>query len=221
MKYTGIIFDLDGTLLDTLEDLADSMNAVLADLNLPQHPLSDYRLFVGKGMRNLITNVLPPEMRNDELIEKCFTAMFTEYGRRWDAKTHPYEGIPELLDALTDMKIQMSIVSNKDHYFTLRVVEKFLGKWKFHAVFGERQGIPRKPDPVSLIEAAGIMALRPAEIICLGDSGSDMTAAISAGMLPVGALWGFRDAEELKDHGAEVLLNNPVELLNLLARPRQ
>lgn len=219
MKYTGIIFDLDGTLLDTLEDLADSMNAVLAGLDLPQHPLSDYRYHVGKGMRNLITNVLPPELRNDELIENCFTAMFTEYGSRWDAKTQPYDGIPELLDALTAMKICMSIVSNKDHYFTTRVVEKFLGRWKFDAVFGERSGIARKPDPVSLIEAAGIMALSPGEIICLGDSGSDMTAAINAGMLPVGALWGFRDAQELLDNGAKKLLKKPGELLNLLSRP--
>ena len=216
MKYKGIIFDLDGTLLNTLEDLADSMNAVLAGLNLPLHPLSDYRYHLGRGMRSLISNVLPPELRSHELIEKCFTEIFTEYGKRWDSKTRPYEGIPGLLDDLTARGISMSIVSNKDHYFTVRVVEKFLGRWKFHAVFGERQGVARKPDPVSLVEAAGIMGLNSAEIICLGDSGNDMAAAVEAGMLPVGALWGFREAEELLACGAKVLVKQPPDMLPLI-----
>lgn len=212
MKYKGIIFDLDGTLLDTLEDLADSVNAILAELNLPLHSLADYRYHVGKGMRSLITNVLPAEARSDKLIDECIDRMFAEYGKRWDAKTHPYDGVPELLETLTAHNIPMSIVSNKEHHFTLRVTEKFLGRWKFRAVFGEREGVARKPDPVSLLEAAKIMGLGCEDIICLGDSGSDMTAAVNAGMHPVGALWGFRDAGELLQNGAEVLVRRPMEL---------
>ncbi|HNX25635.1 MAG TPA: HAD family hydrolase, partial [Spirochaetota bacterium] len=133
-----------------------------------------------------------------------------------DAKTHPYEGIPELLDSLSTHNIPMAIVSNKEQHFTLRVVEKFLGRWKFHAVFGEREGVARKPDPVSLLEAAGIMELRCGDILCLGDSGSDMAAAVNAGMHPVGALWGFREADELLVHGAEVLVKQPADLVRLL-----
>ena len=212
MKYKGIIFDLDGTLLNTLEDLADSVNAVLAGLDLPQHTLADYRYHVGRGMRSLITNVLPAGLRDEKLIDECCGKMFIEYGKRWDAKTRPYEGIPVLLDSLEAHNIPMSIVSNKEQHFTLRVVEKFLGKWKFQAVFGERKGVARKPDPVSLVEAAGIMELKCGDILCLGDSGSDMTAAVNAGMHPVGALWGFRDAGELLQNGAEVLVRRPMEL---------
>lgn len=215
MKYKGIIFDLDGTLLDTLEDLADSVNAILAGLGLPLHSLADYRYHVGKGMRSLITNVLPPELRDDKLIDECVGRMFVEYGRRWDARTHPYDGIPGLLDALAVRNIPMSIVSNKEHHFTLRVTEKFLGRWHFHAVFGERSGVARKPDPVSLLEAAGIMELRCGDIVCLGDSGSDMAAAVNAGMHPVGALWGFREAEELLSGGAKVLVKHPADLVKL------
>lgn len=216
MKFKGIIFDLDGTLLDTLEDLADSVNAILAGLNLPQHSLDDYRYHVGRGMRSLITNVLPAEMRSDKLLNECVARMFAEYGKRWDAKTRLYEGIDGLLDTLTAHNIPMSIVSNKEHHFTLRVTEKFLGRWKFSAVFGEREGVARKPDPVSLFEAAGIMELKCEDILCLGDSGSDMAAALNAGMYPVGALWGFRDADELLVHGAKVLVKHPVEVAELL-----
>ncbi len=216
MNYSGIIFDLDGTLLDTLEDLADSVNSILSEINLPQHPLEDYRYHVGKGMRNLITNVLPQEMRTAELIDRCVDMMFTEYGKRWDAKTKIYDGIPELLDTLTSMNMRMSVVSNKEHHFTLRVVDRFLGRWRFDAVFGERQGVPRKPDPAGLMEAAAVMGVEPRRIICLGDSGSDMTAAVSAGMLPVGALWGFRDRDELLGHGAKMLISGPLQLAEII-----
>ena len=151
-------------------------------------------------------------IRSDRLIDECVDRMFVEYGKRWDAKTHPYEGIPGLLDCLAGRSIPISIVSNKEHFFTLRVVEKFLGRWKFHAVFGERSGVACKPDPVSLIEAAGIMQLERNSIICLGDSGSDMAAAVNAGMYPAGALWGFREAGELLDSGARVLVKQPADL---------
>lgn len=213
--FKGVIFDLDGTLLDTLEDLADSMNAVLGKMNLPQHPLTDYRYFVGKGMHNLVRNALPPDMREEGFVDSCFDRMFVEYGKRWDRKTRIYNGIPELLEALTVTGIRMSIVSNKAQHFTIPVVEKYLSRWKFCAVFGERQGVPRKPDPVSLIEAAEIMGLSHEEIVCLGDSGSDMTSALNAGMFPAGALWGFRGPEELISSGAEILIEHPMELLKL------
>jgi phosphoglycolate phosphatase len=154
-------------------------------------------------------------VRSDKLVDECVKKMFIEYGKRWDAKTRPYAGIPELLETLSAHNIPMSIVSNKEDSFTIRVVEKFLGRWEFRAVFGERSGVARKPDPVSLLEAAGLMGLGCEDIICLGDSGSDMTAAINAGMLPVGALWGFRDAKELNDHGAKVLVKQPVEVAEL------
>ena len=213
MKFKAVIFDLDGTLLDTLDDLADSMNAALENHSFGTHAVSDYKILVGKGMRNLVTMALPPDKRSDEIITACYNEMFEEYSKRWDRKTRPYEGIGALLDSLTDKRIQMAILSNKIDYITQPVVRKYLGKWKFEAVFGERNGIPRKPDPSSLFEIARIMGRMSEEIICLGDSGSDMTAAISAGMYPLGVRWGFRDAEELLVHGAEKVIGKPSELL--------
>jgi len=215
MNFKAVIFDLDGTLLDTLADLSDSMNSVLERMSLPTHHLSDYKILVGRGMRNLVTSALPPEMRTGEIIEQCYTAMFDEYGRRWDKKTRPYEGIEELLTELGSKRIRMAILSNKLDTLTQLVVQKYLAKWNFEAVFGEREGVPRKPDPAGLFEIAGIMNITPAEILCLGDSGSDMTAAINAGMYPAGAQWGFRGREELISYGALKVFEKPADLLGI------
>lgn len=215
MNFEAVIFDLDGTLLDTLEDLSDSMNSVLERISLPPHSLSDYKILVGKGMLNLVTSALPPEMRTEERIDQCYTAMFEEYGRRWDKKTRPYEGIDILLDVLNQKKIKAAVLSNKLDQLTQLVVKKYLGRWRFEAVFGEREGVPRKPDPAGLLEISDMMNVPPDAIICLGDSGSDMTAAIKAGMYPAGALWGFRGRDELLSHGALKLFEKPVDLLEL------
>jgi len=215
MNFKAVIFDLDGTLLDTLADLSDSMNSVLERMSLPSHHVSDYKILVGRGMRNLVTCALPAEVRTEETINQCYEAMFEEYGRRWDKKTRPYEGIEELLNELSRKKIRMAILSNKLDALTQLIVQKYLGRWEFEAVFGEREGVPRKPDPAGLFEISGIMNISPAEIICLGDSGSDMTAALSAGMYPAGALWGFRGREELFSHGAIKVFEKPVDLLEL------
>lgn len=216
MKCKAVIFDLDGTLLDTLDDLADSMNSVLAAMSLPLIPLNEYKILVGRGMRNLVTTSLPPELRSEELIDRCYSAMFEEYGRRWCIKTRPYDGIPELLDGLAVKEIPAAILSNKVDKITQLVVKKYLAGWKFEAVLGEREGVPRKPDPAGLLEIAGLMRIPADEIICLGDSGSDMTAALGAGMYPVGALWGFRSRSELVGHGAKKVIETPTELLAII-----
>jgi len=184
-------------------------------MSLPLHSQGEYKILVGKGMRNLVTSALPPELRTVDKIEQCYTEMFEEYGRRWDKKTLPYEGIEQLLDELGRKNIRAAILSNKLDTITQLVVKKYLGNWNFEAVFGEREGVPRKPDPAGLFEIADIMKLPPDEILCLGDSGSDMTAAISAGMYPAGALWGFRGRDELISHGALVVFEKPVDLLDL------
>jgi len=215
MKFKAVIFDLDGTLLDTIEDLTDSMNTVLAGLELPLHSVSEFKKLVGKGMRNLVVSSLPESMQTDEIVDRCYNSMFETYGNRWDVKTRPYDGIPELLDSLTEKNIHLAILSNKIDKITQLIVQKYFPGWKFDAVFGERPGVPRKPDPAALNEIIQIMQLEPAEIICLGDSGSDMEAAIKAGAYPVGALWGFRDADELLSHGAKIMIKKPGELLEL------
>ena len=215
-KFKAVVFDLDGTLLDTLDDLADSMNHVLESNGFPIHDIDEYRYFVGNGLRNLATKALPPEHRNTETIDSAFNNMLKEYHKRWADKTIPYTGIPELLDQLTAKGIKLAILSNKEHGLTLKVVEKFLSKWKFEAVFGERIGIPRKPDPAAALEIIKILNIPAHDIIYLGDSGTDMQTATNSGMYAVGALWGFREAEELINSGAKRVIDTPGELLSEL-----
>jgi phosphoglycolate phosphatase len=213
MKYNAVIFDLDGTLLDTIDDLADSMNAVLKRLSFPVHDTDSYRYFVGTGVKNLVRKALPEGFRTEDNIEKYASAMSKEYELRWDNKTRPYDGIIDMLDALGSMSIKMAVLSNKLHEFTLKVVEKFLPINYFEYVFGEREGIPKKPDPAGALEISNLMKIPPECFLYVGDSDTDMITATSAGMYPIGVKWGFRDPNELIRTGAKTIIENPQELL--------
>jgi phosphoglycolate phosphatase len=138
------------------------------------------------------------------------------YERNWNVKSRPYPGIPELLDALTARGMKMAVLSNKPHDLTQKVIEMLLPSWRFEAVMGERPPIPRKPDPSSALEIASRLGVEPAGFLYMGDTATDMRTANAAGMYAVGALWGFRNAEELIESGAKKLIAKPVELLELL-----
>jgi phosphoglycolate phosphatase len=214
MNFRAVLFDLDGTLLDTLEDLAHSVNRVLAARGLPGHPVEAYRYFVGEGITMLIRRALPPERRDEATIEKCRTEFERDYGNNWHIRTRPYEGVPAMLDRLTELKVPMTIVSNKPDAFTKLCVAQLLASWRFGPVFGKREGIPRKPDPAGALEATRMLDVEPRNVIYLGDTGTDMQAASAAGMYGVGALWGFRDREELRNAGAKKLLERPQRMLD-------
>lgn len=216
MKYKAIIFDLDGTLLDTLEDLANSMNQVLKSQGLPIHETEKYKQFVGSGMYNLALRALPLDKRDESFIKHCQNLMQEEYKKRWADTTKPYEGIPELLDRLTTLGCKKAVLSNKPHEFTQLIVKKLLERWSFDAVFGERPGIPRKPNPAGALEIAKLLDIPPKEFIYMGDSGIDMNTAKSAGMYAVGVLWGFRDAAELMENGADLIIKTPIELFSVI-----
>jgi len=215
-NYRAVIFDLDGTLLDSIEDLSDSMNAVLKDAGYPIHEIQSYKYFVGNGMEKLVFNALPQEYRCEDTIKKLTEKMNQEYDKRWNVKTHPYDGIAELLDALITKNIDMAVLSNKPDKFTKIIVKELLSNWKFHVVYGERKFVPKKPDPTGAIEIAHTLGLKPREIIYLGDTNTDMQTAISAGMYAVGALWGFREKDELVSSGAKAVIQKPLELLNFM-----
>lgn len=211
------MLDLDGTLLDTLEDLADSMNSTLVRFGFPVHEVQKYRYFVGDGMENTVIRCLPDSAKNDPpLISRCLEVMRQTYRSNWNVKSRPYPGIPELLDALTARGLKMAVLSNKSQEMTQKAVEGLLPAWRFDAVIGERPSIPRKPDPSSALEIANRLGVEPAAFLYLGDTGTDMKTANGAGMYAVGALWGFRDAEELLANGAKKLIAKPAELLELL-----
>lgn len=216
MKFRAIIFDLDGTLLNTLEDLANSMNSVLVRFGFPAWEVEKYKYFIGNGIGNLVRKVLPPGSCNEATVAVCLAAFREEYGRRWAEKTRPYDGIPELLDELVKRNMQMAVLSNKADNFTRQIVAGLLPRWKFNAVFGERSSVPKKPDPVAAIEIAQLFGIPAGNFLYLGDTGIDMKTANAAGMYAVGALWGFRNAEELLENGAKALIAKPQELLDLL-----
>ena len=215
MKYVAVIFDLDGTLVNSLEDLADSANEALSIHGFRTHPIAAYKKFIGNGVRQLIKNAAPSST-SDTIIEKVLADYRLIYNKNYINKTKPYENILELLGILKQLNIKMAVCSNKPHEPTNKIVQEVLGQEYFEVVFGEREGIPRKPDPAALLEAAGIMGVSPEKVIYLGDSGGDMVSASNAGMYAAGALWGFREREELEEAGAQVLFTEPLELADFI-----
>jgi phosphoglycolate phosphatase len=216
MPYKAVLFDLDGTLLDTLSDIGAAVNRILAGKGFPAHELDVYRYFVGDGSAMLINRALPKEKRTDDIIRTCLAAYLEDYGRNWNVMTKPYEGIPEMLDALNDRGVKMAILSNKNHELTKRCVTELLSNWNFEVVIGQRNGVPPKPDPAGALEVAKRLNLPPADFLYMGDSGVDMKTAVASGMFPVGVLWGFRSMGELRDNGSLALIDRPSEILGLL-----
>jgi phosphoglycolate phosphatase len=215
MRFAAVLFDLDGTLLDTLEDIADAANAVLTSQGLPTHSLTAYKLFVGEGVRRLFEKALPENCRGAETIARCAARFNDEYGRRWNTKTHPYDGILPLLASLRE-RMPLAVLSNKPQAFTEQCASHYLPAGTFTCVLGQREGVPPKPDPAGALEVARRLSLPPEKIAYLGDSSIDMQTAVRAGMYPIGAAWGFRSREELLAHGAAAVIERPDELLQHL-----
>jgi phosphoglycolate phosphatase len=207
------IFDLDGTLLDTLDDLADSANEALAAAGFPTHPVESYRTFVGDGMHVLIQRILPAHVQNDPATVTAVLDLYKiAYARRWNLKSKPYPGIDDALRALAAARIPIAILSNKAHHFTLQCVAHHLASHHFQPTLGQRDSVPRKPDPAAALEIAAALNLPPASIAFIGDTSTDMETATAAGMFPIGVTWGFRPASELQAFGARALVSHPDEL---------
>ncbi|MFP4356507.1 MAG: HAD family hydrolase [Phycisphaerae bacterium] len=214
MKYKAVLFDLDGTLLDTLDDLADSMNAVLEANDLAVHPVDSYRQFVGDGVVMLVRRALGRELaQDDQLVEELTAQMRQEYSNRWDNQSRPYPGVAEMLDALDSKGVKKTILSNKPHDFTQLCVSKLLGDWSFDVILGVNGEIPPKPAAVGVRHVVDQLAMTPDDFVYLGDTDTDMNTAVAAGMLAVGAGWGFRDRAELLGNGAKTVIDQPCELL--------
>ena len=216
MEFPAVIFDLDGTLLDTLADIADSANRVLAARGWPTHPVDAYRQFVGEGASRLFERALPADRRQPEVVAECVAGFRQAYAENWNVQTKAYDGVAELLDALSARDVMMAVLSNKPDSFTRRCVDEYLSRWRFEVVLGLREGVPRKPDPAGALEIAARLDAATDRFVYLGDSATDMRTARSAGMRAVGAAWGFRSMDELESAGAEVVIQRPMDFLAIV-----
>ncbi len=214
--FRGVCFDLDGTLLDSLKDLANAMNQTLSGLGLPQHPLSTYKQFVGDGVDFLARRALPPDHQDQAFLEQVIERYRAHYQKKMSENTRPYEGILELLDVLQKARIKLAVLSNKPDDPTQHLVKLLFGKIRFDHIQGARADIPKKPDPAAALETARMMKIFPAECVYIGDTGTDMKTAVHSGMFPVGVLWGFRGAQELLEAGAKILISKPRELMQVV-----
>ncbi|MDR1742470.1 MAG: HAD family hydrolase [Dysgonamonadaceae bacterium] len=214
MNFKAAIFDLDGTLVNSLEDLADAMNSVLARQGFPVHPISAYRYFVGRGIRNLVYNALPESSRNEENIAECYRLMMGAYSLNYLVKTRPYDGIIDLIDELKRRGVKLGVLSNKADEFTKNIVQTLLPDC-FDEVLGFTTESLKKPNPAAALQISGSFGVDPEDVLYIGDSGVDMQTAQNAGMYGVGVLWGFRTEDELVSNGAKTILAHPLDLMKL------
>ncbi|MBR2151693.1 MAG: HAD-IA family hydrolase [Clostridia bacterium] len=215
MSINCIVFDLDGTLLNTLDDLANGVNYTLEKFGYPTHEIEKYKIFVGNGMKNLINRAVPEEIKNTE-IEKDILAAFMEYYSAHSTDlTCPYDGVEDMIDALKDRGIKIGMVTNKAHNAAIDIMEKYFSG-KFDYVLGQSEKFPLKPNPASAIFVCETLGCTPENSIFVGDSGVDMKTGADGGFLPVGVLWGFRDKDELISNGAKAVISHPAELLKIV-----
>ncbi len=209
----AVLFDLDGTLTNTLTDIANAMNGALAQYGLPGWREDEYRYLVGNGAKVLAQRAV---RERQELAEPVRAAYQARYEVHCMDLTRPYNGIPELLRALNEREIPVCVLSNKPDADSRHVVAHYFPEIRFAVVRGQVEGVPVKPDPAGAAAIAAQLGLTPEDFLYLGDTAVDMTCARRAGMHPVGALWGFRDERELREAGAEHLIREPLALLELL-----
>lgn len=215
MKFKGVIFDLDGTLVNSLEDISDAMNTVLHELHYPTHTYDAYQYFIGSGLRNLVSKALPSTNNSETDIQNCYDKMITAYRQNCTHKTKAYDGIFDLLAELKSRNIPLSVFSNKADDLTKEVTNAIFPDY-FDPVLGLTTESLKKPNPSKAIEISQQWNLKPEEILFVGDSDIDMLTANNANMYAVGVIWGYRTKEELLADGAQLILNNPLDLIELL-----
>lgn len=215
MKKRGVIFDLDGTLLDSLEDVANFANEVLGARGFSLRSKEEYRYLAGEGSKNLMAKAA---MVDDETLISKMADEFKAVYEAISGVSKPYVGICETIEALNGLEIKQAVLSNKPDELTKACVDRFFGKDKFEVVLGQRDNYLVKPDTKSALEIAAIFDLKPQEIVFVGDTKTDMLTAKNGGFYAVGVTWGFRDREELLEYGADILIDMPSQLLNLFQK---
>lgn len=214
MTIKGVIFDLDGTLLHTIEDIGDAANTLFVRHGYPKHSTDEFISWIGNGATKFIEQGIGSVINTEQLTD--YVNEFKEvYGKNLTNKTRLYDGVREMLDKLSQMNITMAILSNKPHDLTVKVSDHFLSEWNINPVFGQREGIPRKPDPSAALELAEIMELKPETILFVGDSEGDVKTAEAAGMVPVFVAWGYGKENHAVQNGHPVA-KHPSEIITLV-----
>lgn len=214
MKYEAVIFDLDGTLVDTLEDLKDSVNFALSSFGFPERNVEEIRSFVGNGVRRLMY-LSVPEGTDKDTAEKCLEVFKEHYKTNSRNKTKPYDGIAEMLDTLCEKGIKTAVVTNKMHTAAKDIVEFYFGE-KISITVGQLDGIAQKPQPDGALKAIETLGVSKEKAVYVGDSEVDCITAKNAQIDCIGVTWGFRSREILKESGANVIVDSPAEILNIL-----
>lgn len=214
IMYQAVIFDLDGTILNTIDDLGNSANVILAAHGYPTHTIEQYKTFVGNGIPKLVERMLPPDVSAEER-EKILAEFKQYYDLHKEDKTAPYAGILELLATLKAGGLKLCVLSNKQHYMAVQVVEHYFGAGTFDIIQGNSEQFPPKPDPTSCNAMIAQLGFAKDNILYIGDSNVDMQTAANVGLKKCGVSWGFRTIEELTAAGADYLIHTPQEIAGL------
>ena len=213
MKVKAVIFDLDGTLINSLDDITDSLNKVLRRHGMPVHSTVAIREWIGDGAQMLLRKALPMEKVDDEYLKEILGEYREEYMRNCTRRTYLYQGIPDLLNTLSAKGIQMNVLSNKPHELTRMVCQHFFRDWNFKVILGQRDQVPRKPDPSAALEISKSIGVKAEQIMYIGDSVVDMETGKNAGMISVAVTWGFRPKAELLQHEPSLCIDSPSDLV--------
>ena len=211
----AVLFDLDGTLVNSLTDLSVSVNYALEHFDFPIHKTEEYKYFAGDGIPKMIERALPQENRNQESVEKVKKVFLDYYSVHYADNTCAYSGMTELLNRLKKSGIKLAVVTNKAQEMADKVVKKTYGDL-FDVIFGKREGIPAKPNPAAALIVMDMLGVKPRECIFLGDSANDVLTGFNSGAVAVGELWGFRDRAELSENHARFIINAPNELIEII-----
>ena len=217
MEYSAVLFDLDGTLLDSLEGIALAMNAVLSEQGWATHPTAAYATMVGNGIEEMVERAIGPLRADEETMKKLVADYRRHYSRLWLQHSPPYPGIEELLDFLVKQGTALAVLSNKRDDFCKSMVAHFFPKIKFVKVCGTLSGVPQKPDPGAALAIAEKLAIAPERFLYLGDTDVDMQTAVAARMFAGGVAWGFRSVAELQAAGALKIFNHPRDIIAFLS----
>ncbi len=215
MSIEAMLFDLDGTLLDTLADIANSLNLAFIEEGLQTHSVEAFRGFVGNGVFELVRAALPQANRDDENVARIVEKFRVNYAKGWAGETVIYPGIEELLAKLRERGVKTCVLSNKPDDFTREMVRHFFPEHPFTFVMGHHKGFPAKPDPASTLHMIEQMGISREKAAYVGDMHVDIQTALNAGILPVGVSWGFCTKDALRQAGAEIIVDRAIEILNL------